>query len=166
VTLMEDSSEKQFLEKVAEWLPGVKGYREKEARRDTDRKLREALARRIDSARESLQSIKRRFVDWGQLDKVEAGDRVGRKLQRAADGLRYASYGYAGLFDQTRIQEQELERIYDYDRALVIRVEELGTHVEAMAEAGEAGESLDKLEGLVDRLLGDIDRRKGLFDPS
>ena len=56
---MDDSSEKQFLEKVAEWLPGVKGYREKEARRDTDRKLREALARRIDSARESLQNIKK-----------------------------------------------------------------------------------------------------------
>ena len=37
-------SEKNFLERIASHIPGIAGYRERENRRETDRRIREYLA--------------------------------------------------------------------------------------------------------------------------
>jgi hypothetical protein len=44
-------SEKNFLERLASYVPGLGGYREREGRRETDRRLREFLATRLDEGR-------------------------------------------------------------------------------------------------------------------
>ena len=157
-------TEKRFLEQLAELIPGVKGYRDKEDRRETDKKLRETLSQRVDLARESLQTAKRELLDGGNLDLLGVADRIDRKLQRAADGLRYASYGYAGFFDQAKIREDELDRLYDYDYGLIANVAEVHSKVAGASSAPDAAVALKELETSADVLIVGIDKRKGLFD--
>ena len=59
--------------------------------------------------------------------------------RRAADALRYASYGYTGFFDELRIGDAELERLYAYDQALLAGVKTLGDLILGQATYGEEG---------------------------
>jgi len=157
-------SEKRFLEELADRIPGVKGYREKEHRRDTDKRLRESMASELDRARERLVALQKGFVSAGKLDIVGQADGVSRKLQRAADALRYASYGYSGFFDQLKVREEELERLYDYDSAMLANIKAVRERVEVAQDLPETPQALKELEAEVETLIATIDRRKQLFD--
>jgi hypothetical protein len=63
-----------------------------------------------------------------------------------------------------KIREDELDRLYEYDRGLAVQVEELGTQVEGLPAAGDAAAALGVFEDMADRLLAEIDNRKALFD--
>ncbi len=62
------------LEKLAEKIPGFRGYREKEHRRDADKLLRLTIASRVDEQWRRLTEIQRRLVaagEFGYLDDLE-----------------------------------------------------------------------------------------------
>jgi hypothetical protein len=118
-------SEKNLLERLADALPGLKGYREKESRRDTDKRLREYLADRIEKSKEPIEELKRDYVSQGKLDDLDDLDRLSQKLFKIANDLRHATYGYSGYFDQVKIDEAKLDRLYQYDLSLLGYLEEL-----------------------------------------
>ena len=156
-------SEKNFLERIADGIPGLAGYRGRESRRDTDKRLREHLARRLDRARGRLDEARRGISRRGDLGPLGAVGELDKRLRRGADSLRHASYGYTGLFDQVKLRESELDRIYRFDLGLLDQVEEVER---AMAEIGDGGDSgrLDGVAPMVDRLLEQIAQRGEIFE--
>ena len=157
-------SEKRFLEELIEKIPGLKGYREKDDRRETDKRLREWLAGQLDQARSGMQGAQRDLLSGGKLELLSEADRIGSKLQRAADSLRYASYGYSGFFAQLKIREDELDRYYDYDHDLAENVRNIQAGVAALGGAEDAAAAIKDLEGRADTLITAIEKRKTLFD--
>jgi DNA-binding XRE family transcriptional regulator len=155
-------SEKNWLEKLADAIPGVKDYREKEARRDTDKRFREYLAKRIDASRTTLDEIKREQLNAGNLAELDDVDLLSQKLFRIANTIRHASYGYAGFFDQVKIQEAELDRIYQYDLSLVSDVEALENGLKSDPTLTHA-EQRKKWEQQIAALEKRIEDRKNLF---
>ena len=146
-------SEKNFLEKIASYIPGIAGYRERESRRETDRRLREFLASRLDEGRGALQSLRNKATEAGEMKALDAIGRLDRALQKSVSSLRYADYGYSGVFDQMKIGQAELEQIYAYDMALVADVVGMSdklrtTGVAAVDPAGIAAlaEAADQLD--------------------
>ena len=156
-------SEKNFLERLADRIPGLAGYRAKETRRDTDKRLREHLARRLDRGRELLNAVRRAITKAGDLDPLSTVGAVDKRLQRAADSLRHASYGYSGLFDQVKIREDELDRIYRFDLELLDEVESVEGALAGLGD-GSDPRPLEALEALTDRLLGSIADRREIFE--
>jgi hypothetical protein len=155
-------SEKNFLEKVAARIPGIAGYREREARRETDRRLREYLAGRLEDGRRHFDGLRRTLLDAGLLPALDAVGRLDRTLQRSAAALRYADYGYSGLFDQVKIREEELGRIYAFDEALLDRVHELADAIARSASAPDA-DAIADLAARAEALDRDIARRREIF---
>jgi hypothetical protein len=149
-------SEKNWLEKLADAIPGVKDYREKESRRDTDKRFREYLARRIDGSRSTLDEVKREQLKTGTLDGLDDLDRLSQKLFKLANSIRHASYGYSGFFDQVKIEEAELDRLYQYDISLMSDVESLEKSLKNSTEQKEWEEQIGTLEKK-------INDRKDLF---
>src|SRR3990172_7310562 len=127
-------SEKNWLENLADAIPGLKGYRDKEARRDTDKRFREYLASRVEAARKTIEEVKRARVNEGRLDGLDELDRLSQKLMKTASLIRYASYGYSGFFDQVKIQETELDQIYQFDLSLLTEVEALENSMKQEAQ--------------------------------
>lgn len=141
-------SEKNFLEKVASHIPGIAGYRERESRRDTDRRLRAFLAARLDEARSGLDAAREAATSAGAMDALSAIGRLDRTIQRSVASLRFADAGYSGVFDQVKIREPELEAIYAYDEALVSDVVALADRLRAaqatsLPELAAAAEGID-----------------------
>jgi hypothetical protein len=124
---------KNWFERMAEHVPGYKGYKEKELRREADKTQRMFVTERLDAITGVLDTLKLDLVNRGELDKLGAIDVTGRKLRTVADKIRYADYGYAGLFDTDKVDEVVLDQLYEFDNGLVTGVQEIETLAAALS---------------------------------
>ena len=116
------SEPKGFSDRVERWLsriPGVRTYRDREHRRETDKRLRERLAARLQEARSYLKRLTLDLSQNSVLDPLDELDRLSSHLQQLADTIQHASYGYGGIFDLEKIREEELDLMYDFDLYLM-----------------------------------------------
>ena len=157
-------SEKNFLEKIASHIPGVAGYREREMRRETDRRIREFLALRLDEGRASLNAVRNAATDAGELKMLDAIGRLDRIVQKSVSSLRYADYGFSGLFDQLKIGQAELDRIYAYDAGLVDDVVVLADGLRKISGTVPEIATLVTLAGTAEQLDLKVARRRELFE--
>jgi hypothetical protein len=156
-------SEKNLLERLADAIPGLKGYREKEARRDTDKRFREYLASRLDGAKKALDDLKRVRVNQGKLEELDDLERISQKLFKVSNSIRHASYGYSGFFDQVKIKEPELDRLYQYDLSLLAYVDDLETTLQA-DPSRTFEQTMADLEKRMKTLEEKVEFRKNLFN--
>ncbi len=129
---------KGFSDRVQRWLnriPGIRTYEDREHRRETDKRLREHLAARLQGTRSQLSRVVLGFTQKGELGPVADLDRLSAHIQQIADTIRYASYGYSGVFDLPKIREQELDQLYNFDLALMGNVEQIQAIAEGLENA-------------------------------
>ena len=157
-------SEKNFLERIADKIPGLAGYRAKESRRDTDKRLRVFIADRIDQLRLKLEEIKRAATDEGDLDMLDDLGRLDSRMQRTGDAIRYADYGYSGFFDQLKIREEELDRIYAYDEALLGDLDLLSRDMGNIKYESIGNLTLREVEGTLASIELKVANRKDIFE--
>jgi len=127
-----------FLERIANAIPGFKGYREKELRRDADRLQREHIASRLDQNKRSLNDAANAATRGGSLDVINDIETARKRL----DKVRYADRGYGGFFDTVKVDEEMLERVYQFDLALL-------DGVEAIAAAAASANDADGVRAMV-----------------
>jgi hypothetical protein len=137
------------LEEMAKDLPGYKGYKDKEVRRQADKLIRMKVARGFEEQRGRLNSIAMQLADAGRLRVLLTVDRSLMRLQFLIDRLKTASYGYAGLFDAIKVKEAELDALYEYDAALLDDVEK----VRMLIDAVDAAEDDDEVTKTGNELL-------------
>ncbi len=113
-------------------LPGFKGYREKELRRDADRILRDHLAARLDLQKKALNDAAAAATRSGALDAINDIETARKRLDRVSNRIRYADRGYAPLFAVLKIDEAALARVYAFDVALI-------EGIDAIAKAARGG---------------------------
>ena len=125
------------IEEMAKGVPGYKGYKDKEVRREADKLVRLKVARELQEQRRRLNSIEVELANAGRLGALLVLDRSLMRLQLLIDRLKTASYGYAGLFDAIKIREAELDALYDFDAALLDSVDTVAALIDAVAAAEE-----------------------------
>ncbi len=106
------------LERVLHWLPGFKGYYERELRRDADRLLREFVSEQLRQGRERLADGIAALTRQRRLDALTPLDLLSRQLERLGSEVRYADRGYSGFFDLVKIKEADLDALYETDARL------------------------------------------------
>jgi hypothetical protein len=127
------------LERLASAVPGFKGYRERELRRDADRQQREHLADRLEANKKALNQIADQATRGGSLDAINDIETARKRLDRVAARLRYAERGYSGFFDAVKVDEAVLSRVYEFDLSLLDGVEAVRAATEAARAAGPDG---------------------------
>jgi hypothetical protein len=75
------------------------------------------------------------------------------QLKTFTDRIRFASYGYAGLFDAVKIGENELQQIYDFDAALIDYVERLDAANDHLQDAISEGEGLEEVIDVIGEIV-------------
>lgn len=110
---IEDS--KSWFEKAAEYVPGYKGYKRKELRREADKLQRTYVAERLESARRVLEELELALSRQGNLQLLGIMDTAQRKLRTVKDRYLFADYGYAGWFDAVKVKENQLDQMYQLD---------------------------------------------------
>lgn len=142
------------LEGAISGLPGIKGYREKEMRRDADKLVRDKLAQRLSAVRTRLTDLQNQLLDSGGLAWMDEMEQVGTRLNTVIDRVRTASYGYAGFFDLQRVKEEELDRLVAFDQALADSLPGLDEAVAGLQRAMTANEGLkEAIQAVSDKIV-------------
>lgn len=112
VTSMQDP-----FKKLASYIPGFGGYVERQNRRDADKLLRDTVARRFDEQWKRTSQLQEDMVGNGMIAYVDDMEKAAIQLRTFVDRISTAPRGYSGLFDAVKINEKELEAIYQFDAA-------------------------------------------------
>ncbi len=148
--------DRNFVENILRWVPGFRGYLEKEYRRASDDLQRDWLADRLQRAKRAIDAVSRPLADAGQIDVLPQVDRLRGRLDKLIGRIRGAVQGYSGFFDLVRVDEALLERVYERDVALMEQVEALAATVEQLPPDGpQIAERLPEIFALLD----DAERR-------
>jgi len=123
------------LEKLETKIPGFKGYKQKELRREADKLLRMEVAAKLDEQRKRVADLQMQLITGGQIEWLDDLERAVMKMQRLIDRMRTASYGYGGLFDAVKVKEEELDALYDFDNRMFDSVAEIATEVDKVTSA-------------------------------
>ena len=150
--------QKNWLERLTEKIPGYSGYMDKERRRDIDKLHREHLADRLRGFKAPLTDIMRELSSSGRLFEVGPVDLAIKKIDRLENRVRFASYGYAGFFDVVKIEQEQLDSIYQFDLKLVEHVDKLEAKVGELKAKAATAEGLKLSSAEVTNEVDSIDK--------
>lgn len=120
------TSQQDPFKRLGSLIPGFKGYIERQNRREADKLLRDTVARRFDEQWKRASQLQVDMVSQGMIAYVDDMERAALQLRTFIDKISTAPRGYSGLFDAVKINEQELEAIYQYDAAFFDLAEQVG----------------------------------------
>jgi len=111
--------EMRISERILAEIPGFRGYKEKEIRRETDKLIRNHTYRRLQSARDYLKETFQRLSDQRLHETLTGMDRLIANFDRVTEKINHASYGYAGFFNVLKIDEEKLDGVIAFDSGLI-----------------------------------------------
>lgn len=145
----------RFLENLAYLVPGYRGYKGRDSRREEDSRLRSRVLAKLSLIREMLGervgSLSAQSLDSAA---EELGQRV-RRVEGVADAVRYAPYGFSGFFEAAKVREETLERILETD---LILFQDLDDTVERIRGAAFPPRTRTAMAALLGCLDQDIER--------
>jgi hypothetical protein len=113
------------LEQIANAIPGFRGYRDRELRRDADRLEREHLAGRLEECKKPLNEAAATVSRSGNLDGINDIEAARKRLDKVIARVRHADRGYSGFFDAVKVEEATLARVYEFDLGLAAQVDQI-----------------------------------------
>jgi hypothetical protein len=147
-------SQMRLSERIAAALPGFRGYKEKELRRESDKLIRNHLHLKLSKDKDNVRSIAQKIADKRYLDILPDIDRLNAKMDRITEKVNHASYGYSGFFDVVKIKEENLDRMIAYDNQLLDSVSTLSDSIDALKTqllGGDYSNLKDKIQGIADK---------------
>lgn len=134
------TSQQDPFKRLGSLIPGFKGYIERQNRREADKLLRDTVARRFDEQWKRASQLQVDMVSQGMIAYVDDMERATLQLRTFIDKISTAPRGYSGLFDAVKINEKELEAIYQYDAAFFDLAEQIGRALDNVeASLGDEG---------------------------
>jgi hypothetical protein len=159
-------SQMRLSERIAAALPGFRGYKEKELRRESDKLIRNNLYLKLTKDKDNVKSISQKIADKRYMDVLTDIDRLNAKMDRITEKVNHASYGYAGFYDIVKVKEENLDRMITFDNQLLDEVNALTANIEELKTqllSNNFANLKDKIQTIVDKfeLLEDtFDKRE------
>lgn len=147
------------LQDLMKKIPGYEGYHNREARREADKIQRNHIAACLKKEKERLMDLAGPLSRGRDLDAVTEMDRVTKIFDKITDRIRHADYGYAGFFDAIKINEAELDKMYEFDAALLGNVSSIGEAVTALESTIDSGEGLTQRIKAIEKSVKELDKK-------
>jgi uncharacterized membrane-anchored protein YjiN (DUF445 family) len=161
--------ERGLLEKIMGYIPGYRGYKEKELRRESDRLVRMEAVNRLKAAK---TAFRRTFANPSAVQKLSGDDTyrfdaLNSRLDRVTQRIDRAVAGYAGMFDAIKVKEDKLDSVIQHDLNLIERAESIKADVEKTVsiEPGtdEWRTAMDALVSKIEELDSLVNERSNLL---
>ena len=155
--------EMRLSEKILAEIPGFRGYKEKELRRETDKLIRNHTYDKICNVRDDLKEIFQKLSDQHLHEVLTDMDRLIMKFDRVAEKVNHASYGYAGFFDVLKIDEEKLDKMIDFDSGLIDYARKIGEETDVFKKEIIEGQ-FEKVMEHIRNLRASLDSLEDIFD--
>jgi hypothetical protein len=151
------------LERLMNSVPGFKGYRERDLRRDADRLQREHISARLEDGKKALNQVAADLTRGGDLDVINDVETARKRIDKVASRIRYAERGYSGFFDAVKVDETILAKVYAFDMSLVEDVDGVRAAASAAPGASDARAAVRDLIGRIDALDARLSERENVL---
>ena len=158
------------LERLMLIIPGYRGYKLKEQRREADRIVRDYIYRALEHSRDDLMSCFQSLSDAKASELIEPMNKLIARMDTIAEKINRASYGYSGFFDSIKVEEPELDNMLACDSQLmdlVRKISDATTSFKADLTQGKlenARTTQQALDGSIDTLETAFDQRKSVIE--
>ncbi|MBR4503619.1 MAG: hypothetical protein IKP20_01355 [Candidatus Methanomethylophilaceae archaeon] len=157
--------DQSLFEKIKLYIPGYKGYKEKNLRRDADRAVRQELSRAIHGTKADLAEIQKGVTnDFDMLMDVE---RIRTKVDKYDIDIKKAVNGYSAWHDSVKILEADLDRVMEWDAKILEDIQAMREATERLLEMVDDGSitkrDLRKYERCIDDMLEDYNQREAVM---
>jgi hypothetical protein len=158
------------LERLMLVLPGFRGYKLREQRREADRIVRDYIYKALQRSRDDLMSCLKSLSDAKASELMEPTNRLIAMLDRVAEKINRASYGYSGFFDSIKVEGPELDNMLAYDTQLMDLVRKIGdatTSFKGDLSQGKlenARVAQQALDGSIGNLESAFDQRRAVIE--
>jgi hypothetical protein len=150
-------------ERIAAFIPGFRGYKEKEIRRESDRLIRNHLYLKLSIEKTDIRQISQQLADRRYLDVLTDMDRLVAKMDRVVEKVNHASYGYSGFFDAVKVKEENLDNMINFDNQLLDGINALTAEVDAF-KADLASGATSNLKTRVQNVTDKLESLENTFD--
>ena len=124
-------------------IPGYRGYRDKEGRRDADRLVRVEIAAALERQAERVLAVAGGLADKRRITEVGPVTSLADAIRHLADRVRTASYGYAPLFSDRKIDAAALDQLRRFDEGLMAGIDDLSAPLASLESASSGNGDLD-----------------------
>jgi hypothetical protein len=104
-----------FQKKLELLIPGLRGYRKQEDIRVSDDMLRNQVADKLDQAKSNLEGLRTQIAAAGDFTNLSAVGPLIFQLQQVSGQVRHAQQGYSGFVANISVNEDTLNKLYEYD---------------------------------------------------
>lgn len=166
-------SDRNLFERAAMYIPGYRGYRNKNIRREVDKEVRREVVRSLTGCKNELSNIQRNILSNGDVPNAKECDRVKIKTDTYLKRIESAEAGYSGLWEAVKTLDEELKAVVEWDARLLEGSAELRELTSKLLEETDGGKTdvkadIRKIERLVDELTDGLNERikvlKGLTE--
>jgi hypothetical protein len=124
------TGDQDIFKKILSKVPGFSGYIERSNRRSADKLLREAVANRYEEQWKRISGLQRDLISQGDIALVDDLESSAIKLRQYIDRVRTAAYGYSSFFEATKVNQEELAQVYQYDLTMLEMVDGIKTAID------------------------------------
>lgn len=128
-----------LMEKIELIIPGFRGYKEKELRRESDRLVRNQIYQKLYEAESQVKDAYRALVNNGVSEAWDDTDHLVARLDRVTQRINHSEYGYAGFFDAMKVKEPDLDRMMVFDDQLLQEADTVTQAIEALKDSVDNG---------------------------
>jgi hypothetical protein len=106
---------KNVFDKIGSWIPGYKGYAERDGRRNCDKILRDSISSQLSESEKNIYSQMKDALKIKDKSKMNDLEEVRKETNTLLSKVKFAPYGATSFFSDNQIKEEELFSIYQYD---------------------------------------------------
>jgi len=152
------------MKKLELLIPGLRGYRTKEDIRVSDELLRNQVADRLDKVKANLEQLRKQMAAATDFTNLTAVGSLISQVQTLSGEIRHAAQGYAGWVAPITINEDKLNKLYEYDYAFVSAVFQLdeSTAAENLSYDSTAPSPIQTSLGQLSKSLADVRQKWSL----
>ena len=121
-----------ILKKIQSYIPGFRGYRFREDLRDADRMLRAQLADKLSKQRRGLEECRSTLVQGGGFKELDTVGGLINQFKKIEGQVTHAEMGYSGIAADVQIKEDELNKLYEYDVAMLDHITAMGASIDSL----------------------------------
>jgi hypothetical protein len=133
-------TDRGWIKKIQAFLPGYKKYRTCEDLRAADNMLRKELAAKLEIVENHVKRSREeisRDMDFDLINRIGELVNISHKI---TEKVRHAEQGYAPwISGDVRIEEDELNALYEYDLSLIDNIEMLIEEAQGLEESSIQG---------------------------
>ncbi len=126
------SSAINSMQALSQFIAGYDGYEQSLHREGTDLKIRHHLQQQIKALLKSLEFTPQAVLSEDQQRLHELILSTRRKLGTIYQSLATPTYLGGGFFSQDRLADRRLQRVYEFERAMILELENLALEFAAL----------------------------------